>query len=146
MRYHLTTARPSDDAWLEELRRDVYRDLFQATWGGWDEERHQRHFSACIEKGGISIIEFNGNRIGMIQLLESDGELEVAEIQIHTKYQNQGIGTSVLKDVIASARQRGQVIHLRVGLKNDKAVRLYESLGFSPTTKSETHINMKNTL
>ena len=37
MQYRLIPAAPQDEAWLEALRRSVYQELFQATWGGWDE-------------------------------------------------------------------------------------------------------------
>ena len=59
MRYKLVPALPSDRDWLEALRRAVYQDLFVATWGAWDEARHQRHFAECIELGEINIIELN---------------------------------------------------------------------------------------
>ncbi len=39
MEYRLIGALASDEEWLERLRRDVYQELFQTTWGGWDEAR-----------------------------------------------------------------------------------------------------------
>lgn len=46
MAYQLVLAVREDEAWLEQLRRAVYQELFLATWGGWDEARHLRH---CAE-------------------------------------------------------------------------------------------------
>jgi hypothetical protein len=46
MEYPLVEATASDGDWLENLHRTVYQDLFQATWGGWDEARHQRQLGA----------------------------------------------------------------------------------------------------
>ena len=142
MKYRLTSAQPSDTAWLEELRRSVYQELFQATWGGWDEDRHRRHFNECIRAGNISIIELDGIRIGMIQIFDEPNIVEVGEIQIQPSHQNRGVGTNVLKDVIADAHQRGKSVRLRVGLKNAKALRLYERLGFRRVTETETHHHM----
>jgi ribosomal protein S18 acetylase RimI-like enzyme len=137
--YRLTAASPSDDVWLDELRRDVYRDLFEATWGGWDEPRHQRHFAECMKLGGISIIEIDGARVGMVQLCEVSDGVEVREIQVEPRHQNRGVGTAVLRDVMAAARARGRCVRLSVGLENQGALRLYERLGFRRVGRSDTH-------
>lgn len=139
MEYRLITALSSDEGWLEDLRRSVYQDLFQATWGGWDEARHLRHFSECIKLGHISIIEVDGVRNGMVQLFDEPGAVEVGEIQVQSSHQNRGVGTRVLMDIIANARRHRKYVRLRVGLKNDKALKLYERLGFRRVSQSETH-------
>jgi hypothetical protein len=66
MGYQLVPAVPEDKAWLEQLRRAVYRELFFATWGSWGEARHLRHCAEYWERGGISCIEIDGVRVGMI--------------------------------------------------------------------------------
>jgi ribosomal protein S18 acetylase RimI-like enzyme len=143
VRYRLVAASPGDEAWLEDLRRHAYAGLFDATWDGWDEARHSRQFSESLERGHISIIEVDGDRVGMIQLLEGKNGVEVAEIQIHPRCQNRGVGTSVLVDVISEASARGRDVRLSVGLKNQKAIRLYERLGFVSMGQSETHRHMR---
>ena len=143
MHYRLVAAVESDEAWLEMLRRDVYRELFQATWGGWDEERHLRHFSECIDQGHISIMQADDERIGMIQLFEESHAVIVGEIQVQSSDQNRGVGTRVLRDVIAAAHSRRKSVRLSVALKNDRAFRLYERLGFRPTGRSDTHNHME---
>jgi len=91
----LIPASSADKAWLEQLRRDVYQELFRATFGGWDEVRHARQFAECWERGQISIIEVDGNRVGMIQLFEDADAVEVGEIQIDPRHQNKGTGGRV---------------------------------------------------
>ena len=146
--YSLTPASQDDMAWLEQLRRDVYQELFVATWGGWDEARHARHTAQCWERGGIWIIEAHGARVGMIQLLAQDGPsghpmVEVGEIQIQPHEQNRGIGAQVLADVIARAQSARQNVALAVGLKNERAHRLYRRLGFQETGRTDTHVHMR---
>lgn len=143
VRYRIRDAKSADEAWLEGLRRLAYADLFDVNWGGWDEARHSRQFSESMKRGNISIIEVNGERVGMVQLLEESDALEVAEIQIHPRHQNRGIGTSLLLDVISSARVQGRNVRLSVGLTNEKAIRLYERLGFLSVGRSDTHLHMK---
>jgi hypothetical protein len=70
MEYRLVEATASDGGGLENLHRTVYQDLFQATWGGWDDARHQRQLGDCLNlnRGHISIIEGGGSHVGMIQV------------------------------------------------------------------------------
>ena len=142
MKYILIAASPEDEAWLENLRRNAYQELFYATWGGWDEDRHTRHFAECIARGHIFIIEVDRSRVGMIQIFEDANALEVGEIQVQPAAQNHGVGTTVLKDVIARAHMDRKSVRLGVGLKNEKAYRLYERLGFQRVNRTETHNHM----
>src|SRR5439155_15875667 len=91
MDYELVPASLEDRTWLERLRRDVYHDLFQATFGGWDEVRHMRHFTECCERGGIFIIKVKGAAVGMIQVFDNIDVVKIGEIQIQPSRQNQGI-------------------------------------------------------
>jgi len=138
----VTAASIEDKEWLEHLRRDVYQELFKATFGGWNEVRHTRQFSECWDRGCISIINVDGVRVGMIQLFEQPDAVEVAEIQIERRHQSKGIGSRVLNDVIARAHRQGKKVVLSVGLKNYRAFELYQRLGFRKVSQSETHHHM----
>ena len=144
MPYRLIPATTEDGPWLEALRRAVYQDLFVATWGGWDEARHQRHWAACWERGGICTIEVDGTRVGMIQLVEQDDAVEVKEIQIHPAHQGGGIGTRVLRDVVDRAHAQHKKVSLSTGLRNHRAVKLYRRLGFVHVAQTETHYCMES--
>lgn len=142
MHYRLIPATPADLPWLEALRRAVYQDLFLATWGRWDEARHLRHCAECWEHGNIYTVELDGERVGMIQLHEYADRLEVGEIQIQPTHQGRGIGSRLLRDIQARAHAQGLKVSLATGLKNLRAVRLYERLGFQHAYQSETHYHM----
>lgn len=142
MEYRLRDASDEDAPYLEGLRRRTYAELFEATWGGWDENRHRRQLWACLRAGGISLIEADGELVGMIQLFEHADSLEIAEVQIEPVHQGRGIGTAVIRDVICRAANDGLPVNLRVGRKNEGALRLYERLGFKVVGESETHRRM----
>jgi ribosomal protein S18 acetylase RimI-like enzyme len=142
LNYQLIAASTEDEAWLENLRWNVYQELFYATWGGWDEARHTRQFSECIARGHIFIIEVDSTRVGMIQIFEEANALEVGEIQVQPGAQNGGVGTAVLKEIIARAHEDRKSVRLSVGLKNERAYRLYERLGFHRVDRTETHHHM----
>ena len=76
--------------------------------------------------------------------LETDDEVEIAEIQILPGQQNRGLGAQVVEDVIGLARKRHKRLALHLGLKNIGAFRLYERLGFQEVKRSETLIFMEH--
>jgi ribosomal protein S18 acetylase RimI-like enzyme len=139
MRYQLVAASVQDKEWLEQLRRAVYRDLFFATWGAWDEARHLRHCEECWNLGSIYLVETGETRVGMIQLFELPDAVEVGEIQIAPTYQNKGIGTRILQDTIARAHAERKKVSLSTGLKNHRAFELYMRLGFRHAGQTDTH-------
>jgi ribosomal protein S18 acetylase RimI-like enzyme len=139
MRYELVPANDRDRQWLEQLRRSVYRDLFVATWGNWDEARHLRHCDECWARGSIYAVEVEGTRVGMMQLFELPDAVEVGEIQIAPEYQNNGIGTRVLRDTIARAHTGRKKVVLSTGLQNRRAFQLYLRLGFRHAGHTDTH-------
>lgn len=55
--------------------------------------------------------------------------IEVIDVALLPQYRGQGIGTSVLRGVLAQADRMGRAIMLHVE-KQSRAVRLYERLGF----------------
>lgn len=143
VRLDITPAAGADLPWLEALRREVYADLFTATWGAWDEARHQRHWAACLDRGQLHVVSLSGDRVGMLQIFERGDAVEVGEIQIAPAHQGQGLGTRLLRDLLARAHAQGKRVHLSTGLKNQRAIRLYERLGFRHLEPTATHARLE---
>lgn len=143
MEYSRRAATEADKDWLDQLRRQAYADLFDATWGAWDEERHVRHFAESWRQGHIDLVEVNAERVAMIQVLESDTALTVEEIQVLPAYQSLGLGRALLNEVIAHARSRGRHTELAVACQNVRAKALYLRIGFEQVGVSDTHFLMR---
>ena len=141
--YKLLPATLEDVPWLNDLRREAYRELFNLTWGAWDEQRHRRHFAESISQGGIEIITVDGRGVGMLQLVVGADAIEVAEIQILPVEQSLGVGSAVLHDVIRAARRCRVPVRLSTGRKNERARSLYERLGFRVTATTDTHFHLE---
>ena len=139
LRYRLLRAAVNDQRWLDQLRRSVYRELFIATFGSWDEARHVRDTSECWDSGHISIIEVGGERVGMIQILDQTGFVEIGELQIQPSHQNRGIGSRILSDIVNQAHKRGKNVKLSVALNNERAYEFYQRCGFQHVAQTETH-------
>jgi ribosomal protein S18 acetylase RimI-like enzyme len=142
MNYRLIPASPADEFWLEQLSRSVYEQLFVATFGAWDEARHLRHVEECWNRGHIFLIEVEALHVGMIQLIETPNVVEINELQIAPPHQNHGLGSHLLRDIIARAHRDGKPVVLSVGLKNERAYRLYVRLGFRQASQTATHRTM----
>ena len=63
-------------------------------------------------------------------------------IEILPEYQNRGVGSAVIRDVLAQAQAEGLPVGLQV-LKVNPARRLYERLGFNVVGETATHYLMR---
>lgn len=79
----------------------------------------------------------------MLQRLDHDHAIEIAELQLLPSAQGRGIGTRVMRRVMADAGARGVPVRLRVGRMNRGARALYERLGFRVVEETETHVRME---
>lgn len=144
MHYTLKEARSTDREWLETLRRAAYEELFFLTWGGWDEERHQRHFADSWRRGGIQLVEVGDQPVGMIQLDERDDCVELVEVQLLPEKQSLGLGTRLVVDIVDRARAQGRPTVLSTGLMNTRAQSLYRRLGFEEIARDDSHVHMRS--
>lgn len=140
MKIELHPSTEEDRPWLETLRRAVYLDLFIATWGGWDEARHQRQWQAFLDNSNIFMIKADRVDVGMVQVLEMEDAIEIAEVQILPEYQGRGIGSRVIRDLVRKAHASQKAATLSVGRKNLRAINLYRRLGFTEVEETEAKL------
>ena len=81
------------------------------------------------------IIEYNGMPVGLIGLLQIDRENQKAEYYItigENGFKHRGIATKATNAIIACAFEelRLHKVYLTVDANNEKAIRLYEKVGF----------------
>ncbi len=70
----------------------------------------------------------SGEKVGYYHFYQNeDGEYELDDLYIFPAYQNQGIGSEVVRKCCASVNAP---VMLYVFIKNEKAVALYKKLGF----------------
>ncbi len=77
------------------------------------------------------VIEAGEDRVGRLRLVDDGETLEVAGLQILPGRQGRGIGTAVLRSIMACADERHLLVVLDVEIDNPDAQRLYERLGFT---------------
>ena len=136
---------PMDGEFYYNVKKITLKTYVEQTWGVWDEEyqreRHKMNFSPEYTK----IIQFHGTDIGILAIQEESESMEVHNIEILPEYQNKGIGTHLLVNIIQQAAEKRKSITLQVIKSNLKANKLYQRLGFKVESETETHFRMKFT-
>lgn len=142
---------PEDKAFLFEVYRNT-RAEEMAAWG-WDAVQQdaflRMQFNAQQQayemEGGqaeTEIILFEGQPIGQLIVTRTDDEVRLTDIALLTEYRSGGIGTALIKALFDEATGAGKTVRLHV-LKNNRAMRLYERLGFKTTGESGMHFQME---
>jgi len=75
------------------------------------------------------IVVVDDGPVGRLIVDDSGEQIEVLDVALLPEYRSQGIGTSLLRSVLAEADRMGRAIALHVE-KRSRAVHLYERLGF----------------
>ena len=83
-----------------------------------------------------SIITQKGRDIGTLTLHDHETFLLLDNIALAPELRNQGIGTSVIRDVLDIAKRRASPVRLKV-LKVNPAAELYERLGCVRTAEDQ---------
>ena len=134
--------KPSDYDWLYSLREKSYRDVVVAQFGDWDKDLQRNLYQAGWNPRTIQIMELEGSPVGMLSTEVIDDVVWMREIQIEPNYQRMGIGTSLIRSIVASALEANRTVKLQVLLANDLAKSLYDRLGFTTLEITETHYVM----
>jgi GNAT superfamily N-acetyltransferase len=127
----LVPASIEDKTWLERLRRAFTKSCLKLLLAAGGEARHARQFRECWERGGISIIKVDGERVGMIQLFDQPDAVEVGEIQIEPRHQNEGIGSRVLQETVARAHKQRKRVLLFCGFQERPSIAALSAPGLS---------------
>ena len=147
----LRPAMPEDDQFLFDLYVDGRTAELKML--GWDErqivgfcELQYRALtwdhSARFSKAEDQIVTLNEIPIGRLKVMESETELLLIDIAILSDYQNQGIGSLLLRDLNARADAHLKPLRLHV-LTTNPVISLYERLGFSRVRDEGAYIEME---
>jgi ribosomal protein S18 acetylase RimI-like enzyme len=130
-RYTLRDATEADRAFVLALWRESLGELVKELFGKWDDVAADRN---CAKKlnTGLQIIEVGDQAVGILHLSLENDWLSLNEIELVSENRNLGLGTQVLRDIQAYADANKLNLELQV-LVTNRAVRLYERLGFKPT-------------
>lgn len=131
-----------DYEFIYQLKKDAYKKYVEANWGTWNEHDQREYFENFINriKNDVYIIQFEDKDIGFYngEMLEN-GDYEIGNICIIPQYQRKGIGTSILKRILAQNEDRDIIIQY---FKQNPVGKLYERLGFISNGETQYHYRM----
>lgn len=133
---------------IYDLKKEVYQKYVENIYGEWNEENQKKLFERFMKENSknIEIIYIKDELVGFYNGRDKDNNIfEIGNICVKPEYQNKGIGTAVLKEIIFEHKE--QNIKLQVFKINEKAIKLFEKLGFEKIEENKTHyIMIKNKL
>src|SRR5690242_16456603 len=91
----------------------------------WQEVSFQEQWEAAQ----VRIVTLDGSDIGWLQSFIQDDALLIAQLFLDRPFQRRGIGSDLIRRLIAEANRGKRAVRLNV-VKINPAVRLYERLGF----------------
>lgn len=127
--YILQSATEEDSQFFYELKKLVLRHYIEAIWG-WDEEFQLAFHRDNYRPEDTFIIRVEDQAAGTVEVREDKEKIFICSLYIHPDYQGKSIGSSIVKDYLASADLQRKRTDLEVLRLNTRALELYKRLGF----------------
>ena len=140
--YTLRPATEDDFDFLFDLHEVALRDHVQAIWG-WDDARQRQMYRDSFAGKQRSIVVVDGVECGVVCMRRRADDVYLELVEIHPRVQRRGIGTAIVRALIAEAAAARLPAALRVFKINIGARRLYQRLGFVIVGENETHYDMR---
>jgi GNAT superfamily N-acetyltransferase len=137
----LRPAHAGDFAFARQLYYETMRWIVERR-SGWDQAREDASFAKQFKLDEVEIILVEGREGGWLQTQNDSGAITLGQLYITPALQRRGIGTEILKRVIARAKGRGKSVLLSV-VKINPARRLYERHGFRVTHEDRDKFYMR---
>jgi GNAT superfamily N-acetyltransferase len=131
----LRSARVEDYPFAWRLYAEGIRP-YAAAYVTWVEAEQEARFQSRYKPASTWIIRRDGVEVGWMELHEVDDELRLNQLYVVPGHQRKGIGSQIMRYVLARSRETAKPVALNV-LKNNPARRLYERFGFALIGENE---------
>lgn len=97
---------------------------------------------------GLNLVALDeGNVVGHVAAVPAEEDKSQLVVFVHQAYQNRGIGTELLKQLVAHADDENvEAITLMVALNNQRAITVYDNMGFDVIERMQGEIAMRLSL
>ncbi len=141
MNIQLCVANAADFGFAQALYFETMRSMIEPLFG-WDQTHQEQSFAKWFKLDEARIITAEGRDVGWAQWRVDECAIFLGSLYIAPEIQGQGIGTHVLRTLLAEGRQSSKEVTLAV-MKVNPAVHLYERLGFWITHQDEYKLYMQ---
>ncbi len=141
-------AGPDDDAFLQQVYASTRQEeLAPLPWTAEQKssflrmqfEAQHRHYHQQFPDASFQIILRDGVEAGRLYVDRRPDTIHVIDIALLPSHRGAGIGTSILRDLMAEGDLTGRSVTLYVERFNP-ALRLYERLGFRVAADSDVYL------
>jgi GNAT superfamily N-acetyltransferase len=101
-----------------------------------DMARQCEGFGQQWQLAEVRIITVAGNDVGWLQTTAAEDAIFIGQLYVEVRFQQQGIGSRVIRAVIDEATRERKAVTLGV-VKINPARRIYERLGFNVTYEDQ---------
>lgn len=140
MEIHVREALPTDMDFARGLYFETMRAMIESTFG-WDQRRQEESFAEWFDLHETGII-VAGRDVGWMQTRTNEREIFIGSLYVMPEMQRLGIGTNILRNLIARCRHSSKALTLSV-MKINPAIHLYERLGFCVTHEDQYKFYMR---
>jgi ribosomal protein S18 acetylase RimI-like enzyme len=120
-------------SWPEPMRTHLPRIQHDA---------RRQSIAAGFPTAAEHVVLIDGEPAGWMVVAEVEGEVRLVEIMIASFYRGRGVGTELIRGILARAAEDRKPVCLSVEAMNTGAIRLYERLGFKPVGGDEVRLQM----
>jgi Acetyltransferase (GNAT) family. len=120
---------------LLAIRTDVMREHLERV-GRYTPERSRRMFRGHFDEPGMRLILQGGVRVGCVGFRRHDHEIKIDSFYLERRLHGSGLGTVILKALLAEADATGLPVRLEV-LTGSPADRFYLRHGFVKLREDE---------
>ncbi len=138
------TLRPAtveDSDFVFETKKQALGPYIEKQWG-WDETWQREYHDEKFDPTPMSVILVDGRPAGYLIVQEEEWYTTLESIHLMPAYQNKGIGTTLIRQVIDNSRRKRRPVRLKVLIINP-AIKLYQRLGFEIVGETATHYIME---
>ena len=141
MNISLRPACDEDFAFVRDVYFATMRSIIESLFG-WDQVREEENFARFFRVDEARIITAEGRNVGWIQEQVDDTRINLGSFYLMQEMQRRGIGTQVLRTLLAHAADQSKAITLAV-IKINPARHFYERHGFRITHEDEHKFYMR---
>ncbi|MCW6006785.1 GNAT family N-acetyltransferase [Micromonospora sp. CPCC 205371] len=141
--YSLRAATADDLELCFDLHAAAMGSYVAAVWGWDDDVQHDFHVRG-FDPAKIRIVTVDGRDLGVLIVEYAPHEIVLGRIELHPDAQGRGIGTALIREVLAEGAASGRPVALEVLTVNPRAQALYERLGFREVGRSGVKVRMRH--
>lgn len=127
-RFQFRDAQDSDFQFAETLYLGTMEPLLSEL-GDWDRGKYRKRIRKLFKSGESQVITIDGRDVGFIQVIETDGDINIAQLHLAEGHRSLGVGTQIVSDLVGRAERDGKTISLSAP-RNNPAIALYKRFGF----------------